>query len=255
MPADVAYAEALRYTSNVVRVYSPNATWAKVKAAVVGASHRRLPGPWQRLAEPVHVRRQVHDQGRIRAQRHGRGGGLQQQVLRRAVRRDPRSRAERGRHPQSPVLRVGQLGAGQPGADASPSPGSAPTTTRRASSRPGPRRSSPMVTPAPKSTSEDCSRPTSRSRTCGGRCPVATATSSASRPSGRRARPSTRTRTRRPPASTARSPSRRHGVTTDDIVSGGYGDTSADPASLTVPRQRRGPGHGRGAVHRHRQHE
>src|SRR4051794_6335379 len=36
--ADVAYAEARRYTPNVVRVYSPNATWAKVKAAVAGAS-------------------------------------------------------------------------------------------------------------------------------------------------------------------------------------------------------------------------
>jgi flagellar hook assembly protein FlgD len=36
--ADVAYAEAIKYTSNVVKVYSPYATWAKVKAAVVGAS-------------------------------------------------------------------------------------------------------------------------------------------------------------------------------------------------------------------------
>ena len=36
--ADVAYAEARKYTSNVIKVYSPNATWAKVKAAVVGAS-------------------------------------------------------------------------------------------------------------------------------------------------------------------------------------------------------------------------
>ena len=36
--ADVAYAEAIRYTSNVVRVYSPNATWATVKAAAAGAS-------------------------------------------------------------------------------------------------------------------------------------------------------------------------------------------------------------------------
>jgi flagellar hook assembly protein FlgD len=35
---DVAYAEARKYTSNVVKVYSPNATWSKVKAAVVGAS-------------------------------------------------------------------------------------------------------------------------------------------------------------------------------------------------------------------------
>lgn len=36
--ADRAYAEAIKYTSNVVKVYSPNATWARVKAAVVGAS-------------------------------------------------------------------------------------------------------------------------------------------------------------------------------------------------------------------------
>jgi flagellar hook assembly protein FlgD len=36
--ADVAYAEAIKYTSNVVKVYSPNATWANVKAAVAGAS-------------------------------------------------------------------------------------------------------------------------------------------------------------------------------------------------------------------------
>ncbi len=36
--ADRAYAEAIKYTSNVVKVYSPNATWKKVKAAAVGAS-------------------------------------------------------------------------------------------------------------------------------------------------------------------------------------------------------------------------
>ncbi len=36
--ADVAYAEARKYTTNVIKVYSPYATWAKVKAAVVGAS-------------------------------------------------------------------------------------------------------------------------------------------------------------------------------------------------------------------------
>ena len=36
--ADRIYAEAIKYTPNVVKVYSPNATWAKVKAAVVGAS-------------------------------------------------------------------------------------------------------------------------------------------------------------------------------------------------------------------------
>ncbi len=36
--ADAAYATAIQYTPNVVKVYSPNATWARVKAAVAGAS-------------------------------------------------------------------------------------------------------------------------------------------------------------------------------------------------------------------------
>jgi flagellar hook assembly protein FlgD len=36
--ADQVYAEAIKYTPNVVKVYSPNATWTKVKAAVSGAS-------------------------------------------------------------------------------------------------------------------------------------------------------------------------------------------------------------------------
>jgi len=36
--ADSAYAEAIKYTSKVTKVYSPNATWPKVKAAVAGAN-------------------------------------------------------------------------------------------------------------------------------------------------------------------------------------------------------------------------
>ncbi len=36
--ADEVYAEAIKYTSNVVKVYSPNATWSKVKSATKGAS-------------------------------------------------------------------------------------------------------------------------------------------------------------------------------------------------------------------------
>lgn len=35
---DQIYAEAIKYTPNVTRIYSPNATWAKVKAAAQGAS-------------------------------------------------------------------------------------------------------------------------------------------------------------------------------------------------------------------------
>ena len=36
--ANQVYAEAIKYTSNVVKVYSPNATWSAVKSAVNGAS-------------------------------------------------------------------------------------------------------------------------------------------------------------------------------------------------------------------------
>ena len=36
--ADAAYAEAIKYTKNVTKVYSPNATWSRVKAAVKGAN-------------------------------------------------------------------------------------------------------------------------------------------------------------------------------------------------------------------------
>jgi hypothetical protein len=36
--ADQAYAEAIKYTPNVVKIYSPNATWSRVKAAAQGAS-------------------------------------------------------------------------------------------------------------------------------------------------------------------------------------------------------------------------
>ncbi|MFL5725958.1 MAG: hypothetical protein ACJ765_12180 [Chloroflexota bacterium] len=36
--ADQLYAEAIRHTANVIRVYSPNATWAAVKAATTGAN-------------------------------------------------------------------------------------------------------------------------------------------------------------------------------------------------------------------------
>jgi hypothetical protein len=36
--ADAIYAEAIKYTPNVVKIYSPNATWSRVKAAAQGAS-------------------------------------------------------------------------------------------------------------------------------------------------------------------------------------------------------------------------
>ena len=57
----------------------------------------RVPGPRQRLAEPVHLRPQLHDQGRLRAQlrrqRRRQADRLREQVLRRAL--DPRPDARR----------------------------------------------------------------------------------------------------------------------------------------------------------------
>ena len=57
------------------KVYSPNATWAKVKAAVGRRDHRHLLRPRQRLAEPVHLRPELHDQGRLRPERDLNGDG------------------------------------------------------------------------------------------------------------------------------------------------------------------------------------
>ena len=144
---------------------------------------------------------------------------------------------------------------GNAGADASPSPASAPTTTPPASSRPARRRSSPTATPAPRcyirATLHD--PPVGRGHVADD-ARTRTATWSASRPPGRPARPSTRTRTRRRPASTARWRSRPLGVTTDEVVSGGYGDTGADPTSLVVPGNAAVTTDGAGAVQRPRHH-
>ena len=98
-----------------------------------GRVDRHLLRPRQRLAEPVHVRPQVHDEGRIRAQRDGRQWRQQQQVLRRAVCRDARPRAERRRPAEPPLLRVGKLRAGRQGPERRPPPASASRTSQRAS--------------------------------------------------------------------------------------------------------------------------
>src|SRR6185503_19294130 len=61
--ADVIYAEAIKYTPNVIRIYSPNATWAKVNAAAQGASifiylghGYGFPSPYRPVLSPT-----VHD--------------------------------------------------------------------------------------------------------------------------------------------------------------------------------------------------
>ena len=82
-----------------------------------GRVGRRVHGPWQRLAEPVHVRPELHDQGRLRPQRRPQrrrqAQRLREQVLRRAVDPGPAPGAQRRRPPVPPVLRVGQLRARQ----------------------------------------------------------------------------------------------------------------------------------------------
>jgi hypothetical protein len=56
---DEAYAEAIKYTPNVIKIYSPNATWAKVKAAAQGASvfiylghGYGFPSPYREILSP-----------------------------------------------------------------------------------------------------------------------------------------------------------------------------------------------------------
>ena len=99
------------------KVYSPNATLAKVQGRGQRRVDRRLPGPRQRLAEPVHVRPQLHDQGRLRAQRRPQrrrqAQRLREQVLRRAVDPDADAGPERRRPAVPPLLRLGQLRAGR----------------------------------------------------------------------------------------------------------------------------------------------
>lgn len=61
--ANKAAAEARRYTSNVVKVYSPNATWTRVKAALAGASVVIYVGRGYGFPSPgsTIVRRDSHD--------------------------------------------------------------------------------------------------------------------------------------------------------------------------------------------------
>ena len=56
--ANAAASEALPYTSNIVKVYSPNATWSRVKTALSGAAivvyigrGRGFPSPYSSMLE------------------------------------------------------------------------------------------------------------------------------------------------------------------------------------------------------------
>ena len=65
--ANQVYAEAIKYTNNVVKVYSPGATWSKVQAAVNGASIVVYMGHGNGWPSPYTFDPALHDQGRVRA--------------------------------------------------------------------------------------------------------------------------------------------------------------------------------------------
>ena len=109
-----------------------------------------LHGPRQRLAEPVHLRPELHDQGRLRAQRHGRGRATTTTSTT-ASRTSRRSTSRRARSSCSTTCATRRATPSRATPSrASRSPASAPTTTPPGSSRPAPRRSSPTGTPAPR---------------------------------------------------------------------------------------------------------
>ena len=119
--ADAAYAEARKYTSNVVKVYSPERDLGGRQGGLQGASIVIYMGHGNGFPSPYRTTPGRTRPGRAGAQPHGRRRRQQHQVLRRELPRPRRHpRPERGRDPQSPLLRVGQLRARQ--GRAAPSP-------------------------------------------------------------------------------------------------------------------------------------
>ena len=149
--ADQAYAEAIKYTSNVVKVYSPNATWSKVKAAATGATiviyfghGNGWPSPY--TYDPKYT---TKDGFGLNATGDGNCPTTNNKYY-----GEPYV-ATLDLAPNAIVL-LGHLcyasGNSEPGDAApiaSPSPASASTTTAPASSRAAPGRSSPTATAAP----------------------------------------------------------------------------------------------------------
>ena len=232
--ADVAYAEASKYTSNVVKVYSPNATWSKVKAAVVGASIVIYMGHGNGWPSPYTYDPKYTTKDGFGLNATAGAGDYNNKyygepyMASSTSPRAPSCCSTTCATPRATPSRATPSRASRP-------PASAPTTTPPGSSRPAHRPSSPTATPAPSATCGRCSRPTSRSRTCGGRCRTGTATSSSSRRCGRPACPVFQD-PNTPTSGFYRSLAiGTIGVTTDEVISAGYGDTGADPTDLVVP--------------------
>ena len=202
---DAAYAEAKKYTPNVTKVYSPNATWSKVKSATTNANIVIYMGHGNGWPSPYTVRPELHDQGRLRAQRDRRATATTTSSTT-ASRTSttwisPRTRSSCSTTCATPRATASRATPSRP----SRPPSSGRRTTPPASSARRPVPSSPTATWARRTTCGACSRPTSRSSRSGGTRRTTTATSSASRRRATPGGPCTWTRTRRRRASTARS--------------------------------------------------
>ena len=231
----MAYAEAIKYTPNVVKVYSPNATWAKVKAAVVGASIVIYLGHGNGWPSPYTYDPKYTTKDGFGLNATAGAGDYNNKYY-----GEPYV-ATLDLAPNAVVIlnhlcyASGNSEPGNAGAERHGRPPARRQLRRRASSRPAPRRSSPTATPAPSATSgalftthqsvEDMWR-TMPNRNgnvvnfASMRTPGATVFQDPITPTSGFYR------------SLAIG---TIGVTTDEVVSAGYGDTGANPTDLVVP--------------------
>ena len=144
--ADQIYAEAIAYTSNVVRVYSPNATWSNVKAAVNGASIVVYLGHGNGWPSPYTYDPLFTTKDGFGLNVDGDRSDYVNKYYGEPYIEDADACAERRRPAVPPVLRLRQFRARRTPSRRSASRSSESTTTRRRSSRRAPARSSPTGT-------------------------------------------------------------------------------------------------------------
>ena len=143
-------AQARSYGATVVEIYSPNATWARVKAAAQGAKVLIYLGHGNGYPSPYGAFSQYTKDG-FGLNRTAGAGNSQHEVLRRVLHPHVhQARAQRRRDPQPAVLRLGQLRVGRAEPDKLASRSSASTTTAPASSVPERGPSSPTGSRAPR---------------------------------------------------------------------------------------------------------
>ena len=105
--------QARSYGATVIEIYSPNATWARVKAAAQGANVLIYLGHGNGSPSPYGAFSQVHARTASGSMRRPATATTTRSITASTTsRRSIRLAAERRRHPEPPVLRVGQLGVG-----------------------------------------------------------------------------------------------------------------------------------------------